>query len=58
MQPALIDGAPAGVGLRHGQVLIALLFWFSADRIVEIEAVATPERLATLDVVIVGESRI
>jgi RNA polymerase sigma-70 factor (ECF subfamily) len=58
VQPALIDGAPAGVGLRHGQVLIALLFWFSADRIVEIEAVATPERLATLDVVIVGESRI
>jgi len=54
VQPALIDGAPAAVGLRGGRPRIALLFTFSADRIVAIEVVAEPERLATLDLVVVG----
>ena len=35
---------------------IALLFTFSADRIATIEAVAEPERLATLDLVVAGDA--
>lgn len=56
-QPALVNGAPAAVGLRGGQAGIALLFTFSGDKIAEIEAVAEPERLATLDLVVVGDAR-
>ena len=55
VQPALIDGAPAAVGLRGGRPRIALLFTFSSDRIAAIEVVAEPERLATLDLVVVGD---
>ncbi|MGO9344053.1 MAG: sigma-70 family RNA polymerase sigma factor [Acidimicrobiales bacterium] len=55
-QPALINGAPAGAGIRGGQLRVAMLFTFSADRIATIEAVADPERLATLDLVVVGDA--
>ncbi len=51
VRPALIDGAPAAVGQSGGEVRVALLFTFAADRIAAIEAVAEPERLATLDLV-------
>ena len=56
VQAALIDGAPAAVGLRRGQPRIALLFTFSAYRIAAIEIVAEPERLATLDLLVVGDA--
>jgi RNA polymerase sigma-70 factor (ECF subfamily) len=56
VQPALIDGAPAAVGVRRGQPRIALLFTFSTDRIAAIEVVADPERLAALDFVVVGDA--
>ena len=56
VQPALIDGAPAAAWLPRGQLRVALLFTFSADRIAAIPAVAEPERLATLDLVIVGDA--
>jgi len=56
VQPALIDGLPAVVGLRRGQPHIALLFTFSTDRIAAIEVVAEPERLATFDLVVLGDS--
>jgi RNA polymerase sigma factor (sigma-70 family) len=56
VQLALIDGAPAAIGLRDGAPRIALLFTFSADRIATIEVVAEPERLATLDLVVVGDA--
>jgi RNA polymerase sigma factor (sigma-70 family) len=52
VQLALIDGAPALVGLRHGLPHIALLFTFSTDKIAAIEVVAEPERLAMLDLVV------
>jgi RNA polymerase sigma factor (sigma-70 family) len=55
VQPALIDGAPAAVGLRGGRPRIALLFTFSTERITAIEVVADPERLATLDLVIADD---
>jgi RNA polymerase sigma-70 factor (ECF subfamily) len=53
VQPALIDGAPAVVGLRRGRPHIALLFTFFNNKIVAIEIVAEPERLATFDLVVV-----
>jgi RNA polymerase sigma-70 factor (ECF subfamily) len=56
VQPALIDGVPALVGLRRGEPRIALLFSFSVDAIATIEIVAEPEHLAALDLVIVAES--
>jgi hypothetical protein len=55
VQPALIDGAPAAVGLRGGRPRIVLLFTFSTERITAIEVVADPERLATLDLVIADD---
>jgi RNA polymerase sigma factor (sigma-70 family) len=51
VQPALIDGAPAAIGVRGGKTRIALLFTFSTDTITAIEIVAELERLATLDLV-------
>ncbi|MGH3025093.1 MAG: sigma-70 family RNA polymerase sigma factor [Gaiellaceae bacterium] len=56
VQPALIDGAPAAIGLRSGELRIALLFTFSTDRITAIEVVAEPKRLATLDLLVVGDA--
>lgn len=55
VQPALIDGAPAAVGLHRGQPRIALLFTFSTDRIAAIEVVAEPDRLAALDLIVVSD---
>ena len=56
VQPALIDGAPAAVGFRRGQPRVALRFTFSTNRIAAIEVVAEPERLATLDLIVVGNA--
>jgi hypothetical protein len=52
VQLALIDGAPALVGLRQGVPRIAMLFTFSYDKIASIEIVAEPERLAAVDLVV------
>jgi RNA polymerase sigma factor (sigma-70 family) len=52
VQPALVDGAPAAVGLRGGRPRVVLLFTFGVDKITAIEVVAEPERLATLDLVV------
>jgi hypothetical protein len=41
--------------MPRGQLRVMLLFKFSADRIASIEAVAEPERLATLDFVVAGD---
>jgi len=40
----------------RGLVRVALLFTFSADRITSIEAIAEPERLATLDLVVADDA--
>jgi RNA polymerase sigma factor (sigma-70 family) len=53
-QAALVDGVPAAAWMPRGQLRVALLFTFSGDRIAAIEAVAEPERLATLDLVVAG----
>ncbi|MGA2530560.1 MAG: sigma-70 family RNA polymerase sigma factor [Acidimicrobiales bacterium] len=55
-RPALLDGIPAAVWMPRGQLRVALLFTFSAETIAVIEAVAEPARLATLDLVVVGDA--
>lgn len=42
--------------MPRGQLRVALLFTFSTDRIAMIEAVADPERLATLDLVVASDA--
>ena len=46
----------AAAWMPRGQLRVALLFTFSGDRIATIEAVAEPERLATLDLVVAGDA--
>ena len=51
----LVDGVPAAAWMPHGQLRVALLLTFGEDRIVAVEVVAEPERLATLDLVVAGD---
>jgi RNA polymerase sigma-70 factor (ECF subfamily) len=55
-RPALVDGDPAAAWMPRGQLRVVLLFTFSADRIASVEAVAEPERLAMLDLVVAGDA--
>jgi RNA polymerase sigma-70 factor (ECF subfamily) len=52
--PALIDGAPAAVGLRRGAPRIALLFAFSSEGIMTIDVVADSQRLERFDLAVIG----
>lgn len=52
--PALIDGAPAAVGLRRGAPRIALLFTFSSEGIATIDVVADSQHLDRFDLVVIG----
>ena len=47
--PALVNGAPGAVILRHGQLFSVMGFTVRGGRIVEIDALADPERLRELD---------
>ena len=51
-QPALIDGAPGLVWAPGGQPRVVLNFMFSAGKIVAINLVADPERIAELSLTI------
>jgi RNA polymerase sigma-70 factor (ECF subfamily) len=55
-RPVLVDGVPAAAGMSGGQLRIVLLFSFSADKITAVELIAESERLATLDLVVNGDS--
>jgi RNA polymerase sigma-70 factor (ECF subfamily) len=46
---ALVNGAPGLIMAPRGQLLVALAFTFSGDKISQIDVVADPDRLATLD---------
>jgi hypothetical protein len=46
---ALVNGAPGLITAPRGQLLIALAFTFSGDKISQIDVVADPDRLAQLD---------
>jgi len=46
---ALVNGAPGLIMAPRGQLLVALAFTFSGDKISQIDVVADPDRLAQLD---------
>ena len=46
---ALVNGAPGLIMAPRGQLLVALAFTFSGDKISQIDVVADPDRLAALD---------
>lgn len=48
-RPVLVNGAPGVVGMRDGQIFSVLGFTVVNDRIVEMDILADPERLRTLD---------
>jgi RNA polymerase sigma-70 factor (ECF subfamily) len=45
----LVNGAPGLIMAPRGQLLIALAFTFSGDKIIQIDVIGDPDRLATLD---------
>ena len=51
--PALVDGTPGLVVTAHGQPRIALAFTVAGGRILELEVISDPGRLAGLDLVVV-----
>jgi RNA polymerase sigma-70 factor (ECF subfamily) len=54
-QPALVDGTVGVVVAPHGRLVMVLRFTIVNDKIVEIEAIAEPERLSQLDLAILGD---
>ena len=48
-RPATVNGAPGLVGFRDGRAFAVIGFAFGRDRIVEMDILASPERLAQLD---------
>jgi RNA polymerase sigma-70 factor, ECF subfamily len=48
-RPVLVNGAPGVVGMRNGEIFSVLGFTVVNDRIVEMDILADPERLRTLD---------
>jgi RNA polymerase sigma-70 factor (ECF subfamily) len=52
--PALLDGAPAGVWLVAGRPRVVYRFTTRAQTIAGIELIADPDRLAGLDLEVLG----
>ncbi|SFB55777.1 RNA polymerase, sigma subunit, ECF family [Amycolatopsis marina] len=53
-QPALVNGAVGLVMAPRGRLTLALGFTFTGGRITEIDVIADPERLAKLDLAVLG----
>ena len=53
-QPALVNGAVGVVVAPRGRLLMVLIFTISRGKIVEIDAVADPERLRQLDLAVLS----
>ena len=51
---ALVNGVPGLVMAPGGRLVVALAFTFAEDRIIGIDVIADPERLAGLDLAILG----
>ena len=54
-RPALVDGAPGAVWAPGGQPRVAFGFTVTDGRIVRIDLLADPERLARLDLAVLGD---
>jgi hypothetical protein len=53
-QPALVNGAVGVVVAPRGRLLMVLRFTIARGKIVEIDAVADPERLRDLDLAVLA----
>jgi len=51
---ALVNGVPGLVMAPGGRLVVALAFTFAEDRIIGIDVIADPERLAGLDLAVLG----
>jgi RNA polymerase sigma-70 factor (ECF subfamily) len=51
---ALVNGAPGLVMAPGGRLVVALAFTFAEDKIIGIDVIADPERLAGLDLAVLG----
>ena len=54
-RPALVDGAVAAIVAPRGHLFLVLNFTIRNDKIVEIEAVADPERLRQIDLAVLDD---
>jgi RNA polymerase sigma-70 factor (ECF subfamily) len=54
---ALVDGRAGIVVAPRGQLLLLIGVTFSGDRIVTLEAIADPQRLAEVDVAVIDNVR-
>ena len=54
-RPALVNGAVGVVVAPRGRLLMVLGFTISGGKIVEIDAIADPERLSQLDLVLLDD---
>jgi len=54
-QPALVNGAVGVVVAPRGKLLMVLAFTIANGKIVEIDAVADPERLGRLDLAVLDD---
>lgn len=57
-RPALIDGEIGVVVAPLGRLLMVLRYTIEGDRIVEVEAIGEPDRLATLELAVLDETTI
>jgi RNA polymerase sigma-70 factor (ECF subfamily) len=55
LRPALVNGVPGGVSTRHGRPFSVGAFTVRGGKIVEIDFVADPERLARLDLAVLDD---
>jgi RNA polymerase sigma factor (sigma-70 family) len=55
MKPALVNGAAGGVALRDGRPFSVAAFTIRDGKIVEMDFLADPARLAALDLTVLGE---
>lgn len=53
-QAALVDGVPAAVWAPGGELRVILLFTVEEDRVVSVDAIADPDEMGRVDLVIVG----
>ena len=53
-QPALIDGEPGLIWAHGGKTMVVFAFAVAGERIVGIEMLAQPDRLAELDAIVLG----
>jgi RNA polymerase sigma-70 factor (ECF subfamily) len=53
-RPALVDGTPGLVWMRHGRAHMVFGFTIANGKVVKIDLIADPERIGELDLTVLG----